>query len=131
MRFSYSSFHFQMRVDQLLAAQVVAGLLFLFEQPPFDDRLRGDAGVVGAGHPHGVVALHPLRANENVLQRVVERVPHVQRPGDIRRRNDDAVRLRPLWIVGLGVRVACAYPKTQSTSPARRRSRDDWVAFRR
>jgi hypothetical protein len=38
----------------------VAALAFFLEQPPLDDRLGGDAGVVGAGHPQGVVALHPL-----------------------------------------------------------------------
>ena len=41
------------------------------------DGLRGDAGVVGAGHPQGVVPLHPPPPDEHVLQRVVERVPHV------------------------------------------------------
>src|SRR5262245_17448538 len=37
-------------LHERLAAQVVAGLLLLFEEPLLDDRLRGDAGVVGAGH---------------------------------------------------------------------------------
>jgi hypothetical protein len=52
----------------------VARFLFVFQQPALDHRLGRDAGVVGAGHPQRVVALHPLAANQNILQRVVERV---------------------------------------------------------
>ena len=54
IRFSYSSFQAQIRCDERLAAEVVAGLLLFLEQPLLDDRLGGDAGVVGAGHPEGV-----------------------------------------------------------------------------
>ena len=79
-------------LDQPFAAQVVPRHLFFLEQPPLDDRLRGDAGVVGARHPERVEALHPLHADEDVLQRVVERVAQVQRPGHVRRRDDDRIR---------------------------------------
>ena len=34
------------------------------------------------------------RSGQDVLQRVVERVAHMQRAGDVRRRDDDAVRLQ-------------------------------------
>ena len=68
-------------------------LLLLFQQPPLDDGLRGDAGVVGAGHPEGVEALHPPPADQDVLQRVVERMAQVQSPGHVRRRDDDRERL--------------------------------------
>ena len=78
-------------LDQGLAAQVVAGLLLLLEQPLFDDGLGGDAGVVGAGHPEDVVALHPPPADQDVLQRVIERVAQVEGTGDVRRRDHDAV----------------------------------------
>ena len=78
-------------LDQGVAAQVVAGLLLLLEQPLLDDGLGGDAGVVGAGHPEAVVALHPPPADQDVLQRVVERMAQVQAPGDVRRRDHDAV----------------------------------------
>ena len=40
-------------VDERLAADVVPRQPLFFEHPPFDDRLRGDAGVVGARHPQG------------------------------------------------------------------------------
>jgi hypothetical protein len=36
----------------------------------------------------------PVEAAENVLQGVVERVPHVQRARHVRRRNHDGERLR-------------------------------------
>ena len=39
------------------------------------------------------LAAHALEADEHVLQRVVERMAHVQRAGDVGRRDDDAVGL--------------------------------------
>ena len=51
IRFSYSSFHAQIRSTSALPAQVVPGFLFFFEQPLFDHGLGGDAGVVSPGHP--------------------------------------------------------------------------------
>ena len=87
----------------------MAGLLLLLQQPLLDDRLGGDPRVVGAGHPEGVVPLHPPPADQDVLQRVVERVPQVQRPGDVRRRDDDRVgRLRARRV---GVEVALFEPE--------------------
>ena len=109
-------------LHQPFAAQVVAGFLFFFEQPPLDDGLRGDAGVVGAGHPQRVVALHPLHANEDVLQRVVERVAEVEGAGDVRRRNDDAVD-GPLVVRVRWRGSSRALPRRGTTWPARRRDR--------
>ena len=48
--------------------------------------LGGDAGVVGAGHPQRVVALHPVPADQQVLHHVVHGVPHVQGAGDVGQR---------------------------------------------
>ena len=76
--------------------------------PPLDHRLRGDAGVVGARHPEGLAALHAAPADEDVLQRVVERVAQVQRVGHVGRRNDDRERLARR--VGLGVEEAPLLP---------------------
>ena len=77
-------------LKELLAGQV--GLL---------DSLRGefgynfclgrDGGVVGAGHPEGVLAHHAGAAHEDVLDGVVEHVAHVQHAGDIWRRDNDGV----------------------------------------
>ena len=53
--------------------------------------LRRDAGVIGARLPQRVVAAHAVVAGEGVHQRVLERVAHVQRAGDVRRRDHDAI----------------------------------------
>jgi hypothetical protein len=70
--------------------------------------LRGDAGVVGAGLPERIESIHPLHADHHVLQGVVEAVADVQRAGDIRRRNDDRVRL--LRRGRVGAEIAALFP---------------------
>ena len=124
MRVSYWSFHCQMRLHQLLAAEVVAGLLLLLAQAAFDHGLRGDAGVVGAGHPEGVVALHAPPADQHVLQGVVEGVAHVQGAGDVRRRDDDAERLAVR--VGLGCGNSRARPRTAASAAGLPWGRTAW-----
>ena len=64
-----------------------------------DDDLGRDAGVVGARHPERVVALHPVVADQRVHDRVLERMPHVQRAGDVGRRQLDRER-RPGGVEG-------------------------------
>jgi hypothetical protein len=66
-------------------------VLALLAQGAFDHGLGGDAGVIGAGKPAGGVAFLPGAADEDVLDRVVEDVTHRQHPGDVGRRDDDAV----------------------------------------
>ena len=111
-------------LDQRLAAEVVAGLLLLLEQPLLDDGLGGDAGVVGAGHPEGVVALHPPPADQDVLERVIQRVAQVQGAGHVRRRDHDAVG-RP--VAGrIGVEVALARPRTRNSGAGRPGDRIAW-----
>jgi hypothetical protein len=46
--------------------------------------------MVEAGLPERVEAAHPVPAGQDVLQRVVEGMAHVQRAGDVRRRDHDA-----------------------------------------
>ncbi len=81
-----------MRSTSPSTAQLVPAELLFLQQPPLDDRLRGDAGVIGAGHPERLEALHPFLADEDVLERVVQSVAEVQRAGHVRRRDDDRVR---------------------------------------
>ena len=78
-------------LDEGLAAQIVAAQALLGELA-LHHVLGGDAGVVHAGQPQGVVALHPAAPDQRVHQRVVERVADVQGTGDVRRRDDDGVR---------------------------------------
>ena len=109
-------------LDELFAAEIVAGEFFLLEQPPLDDRLRGDAGVVGARHPERVVALHPSRADEQVLQAVVEGVAEVEGAGDVGRRDDDREDLSfAIALAGpcgrrFGVPVAAGVPEGSAAS---------------
>jgi hypothetical protein len=49
--------------------------------------------VVGAGLPEHIAAAHALEPGEHILQRVVERMAHMQRAGDVGRRDDDAIGL--------------------------------------
>jgi len=80
---------------EVLAAQVVAGLFALhafFLQLALHHDLCGDAGVVGAGDPQGVVALHAVVARQRVHDGLVEGVAHVQGAGHIGWRQLDAKR---------------------------------------
>ena len=94
-------------LDELLAPDGAPVRLLPLHHLPLDDHLRGDAGVIGARLPEHVLAAHALEAAQHVLQRVVERVPHVQRARHVRRRDDDAVGLRvgairPAGLEGVG-----------------------------
>ena len=57
----------------------------LFLQLLDDLDLGRDAGVVRSRLPEGVVALHPLKTDQDVLHGVVQRMPHVKLPRDVRR----------------------------------------------
>ena len=59
-----------------------------------------NARMVAARNPDNVLAAHPLIAHENILQRIVERVPHVELPRHIRRRNHHTV-----WLTRLVCRI--------------------------
>ena len=59
-------------------------------------------GVVGAEDPLGPPPAHAVVADQRVLDRAVERVAHVQRAGDVRRRDRDRVVL-VRRALGLGV----------------------------
>ena len=75
-------------LDELLAAEVVAGQTFLRDLL-LDDGLRGDAGVIEAGQPERWLAEHAVPADQRVLDRDRERVAEVQRAGHVGRRHDD------------------------------------------
>ena len=83
-------------LDEGVAAHGAAVRLLPFHQLALDHHLRGDAGVIGAGLPQHVAPAHALEAHQHVLERVVERMPHMQRARHVRRRNDDGKRLGAL-----------------------------------
>jgi hypothetical protein len=65
----------------------------LRDQLLLDEALCRDPGVVGAEDPLRPLAAHAVGAHEHILDRAVERVAHVQRAGDVRRRHRDRVVL--------------------------------------
>ena len=77
-------------LDEGLAAHVGAADIAFLGQFALDDHLGRDPGMVRARLPERVIALHALPADQHVLQRVVERVAHMQRARDIGRRDHDA-----------------------------------------
>ena len=73
---------------EFLAAEVAVVDPF-FGELALDHHLGGDAGVVGAGQPEGVVAEHAMPADGDVDLGVLEHVADVERAGDVGRRDDE------------------------------------------
>ena len=94
--------------QKLLASKIIARKPFVLLQFLLDLRLRRDAGVVRSGQPAGFAAVQLLEADENVLQRVVQDVAHRQLARDVRRRNDDRVRL--LGRIHVRMEIAALFP---------------------
>ena len=78
-------------LHELLAPQGAARFADSFELA-LHHHLGRDAGVVGARLPQHVVALHAVIAREHVHQRLLVRVPHVQRAGHVGGRQLDGER---------------------------------------
>ena len=116
-----SSFHFHTRSTNSSRPRSCRDLAFGVELA-LDDHLRGDAGVVGAGLPQRVIAAHAVVARQRVHERVLERVAHVQRAGDVRRRQHDAVRLAlARWL-----ERAAGFPALRTTSTRSGRVRNSF-----
>ena len=75
-------------LDEGLATQFHAALPRGI-QLTLDHHLRGDSRMIGARLPQGVESAHAVVAGQRVHDGVLERMPHVQRAGDIGRRDDD------------------------------------------
>src|SRR2546422_1191426 len=91
-----------------VATEVFLGLA-LGGELPLEHHVNRDRRVVGAGEPERVEAVHALHAHEHVLQRHVERVTPVERPGHVRRWHHDRERLA--LRVGIGAEVAALSPE--------------------
>jgi hypothetical protein len=96
-------------IDELVTAEV-APLDLALGQTALDDHLRGNTRMVHARLPEHILAPHALEAAEDVLDRVVEGVPHMERAGHIRRRNDDRVGYRVLAILASGLEGLSLFP---------------------
>ena len=91
------SFQAQTRFKNSYAPKLAAPRLLPLHKLPLDKALGRDAGVIRPRLPEHVASAHPLETGQDVLQRVVERVPHMQRSRHVRRRDHDGKRLC-LWI---------------------------------
>ena len=76
-------------LQKLFTSQIIAGQAFLLAQFFLHTDLRGDAGVILTGQPKRGIALHALVAGQNILQRGVQRVAHMQLAGDVGWRHDN------------------------------------------
>ena len=84
------------RVFQKLLARDVALVNPLLFQALDDLRLGGDGGMVGAGHPAGVLPLQARAAHKDVLYRLVEHMPHVKHARYIGGRDNHRERFTPV-----------------------------------
>ncbi len=105
-------------LQKLLPAQVIAGQAFLAQCFLHLD-LSGDARMVRPGDPKGGIALHPLGADQDILQGAVHSMAHVQLSGNVGRGHDDGeglfVRIHP------GPEEAALLPKLIKSALRRRR----------
>ena len=65
--------------------------------------------MVLSGLPKRVKPTHPVPADQNILKRVVERMAHMQRPGDVGGRDHDAKGFSPAGICP-GLEASCFFP---------------------
>ena len=101
-------FPFPHFLGERFATEVVA-IHALRGELAFDHDLRRDPRVIGARNPRSVFAAHARVAHACIHHGLVEGVAHVQRAGDVRRRQEDAVGL----FVGMnaGFAVAALFPQ--------------------
>ena len=76
-------------LQEFLAAQIITGQALFLAQILLHLDLRGNTGMIRTGQPQGLVALHTLKADQNILQRGVHGMAHVQLACHIGRRHDN------------------------------------------
>ena len=64
--------------------------------------------MIGSGLPEGLISLHPLEADDDVLHGLIQGMAHVELAGDVRRRNDNGKGL--LGVIHDGVEVLLLLP---------------------
>jgi len=96
-------------LEEPVAAEGVAGLP-LEAQRRLDLVLGGDAGMIGARHPQGLVALHFFPADEEILDRVIEDMAHGEHAGHVGRRDHD--RIGVFGGPGIGVEQLVLFPES-------------------
>ena len=81
-------------VDEGFAAEAGAALIAVCGELALNHHLGRDTGMVRARLPADILAAHALKPDEDILQRIVERVAHMKDAGDVWRRDDDRIGLR-------------------------------------
>ena len=95
-------------LQELLAAQIMAGQALCVAQLFLHLDLSGNAGVVAAGQPQCLIALHPFVPDQDILQRAVHGVAHMELSGNIGGRHNNGKRLFVrIWI---GVEAVVVHP---------------------
>ena len=124
-------------LDELVASEIATPDIAFLRQLALDDHLRRDAGMVRARLPQGLEPAHPVIADQHVLQRVVERMPHVQHARDVRRRDHDGVGLalarrleRARAFPGLVEAGFCGFVVETIVNHGMRITRGGWVVIR-
>ena len=82
--------------QEFLAPQFPASGIAFCGEFFLDNQLGRDPGMIRARLPERVKATHPVPADHDILKRVVERMPGMERSGDIGRRDHDGKALGPL-----------------------------------
>ena len=106
-------------LNESFTANVVPRQALFFEHPFFDNRLSRNPGMIGPRHPQSFIPLHPTPASQQVLQRSIERMSHMQRTRHVRQRDHDHMRRLGMRITRLrriGVEVTSFFPKREPTS---------------
>ena len=94
-------------LKKALAAKICLGDALLLQL--IDDLyLSRDGGMVGPGLPQCIIALHSLKADDDVLHRLIQRMSHVELTGNVRRRDHN--RKRKLRMIHLRVKILLLFP---------------------
>ena len=90
-------FPFPSVTQELVASQI--GLLdSLPGQTIHHFRLRSDRSMVRTRYPTSVLTHHTGTANQDILDRIVKHMSHVQYAGDVRGRDYNRIRLTTVWL---------------------------------
>ena len=100
-------------LEEFFAPHFAATFIALLGQLPLDNHLGGDARMVRAGLPQHIAPAHAFKAAQNILQRIVQRMAHMQAARHIGRRNNDGIRLglRVLGEHATGFEAALIFPR--------------------
>ena len=96
-------------LKKFLAAHFAAAFIALLGQLPLNHHLRRNAGMVCARLPQHIAPTHALKTAQYILQRIVQRMAHMQAARHIGRRNDNGVRLS--FRHATGFETALVFPR--------------------